>query len=207
MIALNARAKLDHVPESEVAADSLREAQLANVAPARESVVRTIGRHAAEHTLLVLLSLLAAIAVGVPLGILAARRPRLGRVVVGAAGLLQTVPSIALLVLLIPPARHPAGADGPSLRPVSMSATPTPASTGIPGRCASPPGRRAAPGARLRLVTPLALPPSSPDQDLRRDRRRRRPSGMESWRVRPAHSHRHPPDDFSLILRAPSRPP
>jgi len=48
------------------------------------------------------LSLLAAIAVAVPLGIVAARRPRLGRVVVGAAGLLQTVPSLAMLLLLIP---------------------------------------------------------------------------------------------------------
>ena len=48
------------------------------------------------------LSLLAAIALAVPLGIVAARRPRIGRIVVGAAGLMQTIPSLALLVLLIP---------------------------------------------------------------------------------------------------------
>jgi osmoprotectant transport system permease protein len=111
MIALNARAKLDHVPESQVAVDFLRGADMQAfvppgfaraLAPPRESAVATLGRHAAEHTTMVLLSLLAAIAVGVPLGVVAARRPRVGKVVVGAAGLLQTVPSIALLVLLIP---------------------------------------------------------------------------------------------------------
>jgi len=107
MIALNARAKLDHVPESEVAVDFLRQTHMevslpSALAPPKESAVATIGRHAVEHTTMVLLSLLAAIAVGVPLGVVAARRPRVGRVVVGAAGLLQTVPSIALLVLLIP---------------------------------------------------------------------------------------------------------
>ena len=48
------------------------------------------------------MSLLEARALAVPLGVVAARRPRLGRFLVGAAGLLQTIPSLALLVLLIP---------------------------------------------------------------------------------------------------------
>ena len=37
-----------------------------------------------------------------PLGVVAARRPRIGQLVLGAAGVLQTIPSLALLVLLIP---------------------------------------------------------------------------------------------------------
>ena len=48
------------------------------------------------------LSLLAAIAVAVPLGIVAARRPALGRSSLGAAGVVQTIPSLALLVFMIP---------------------------------------------------------------------------------------------------------
>ncbi len=40
--------------------------------------------------------------IGLPLGILAFRRPRLARGIVYLAGLLQTVPSIALLALMIP---------------------------------------------------------------------------------------------------------
>jgi osmoprotectant transport system permease protein len=47
-------------------------------------------------------SLLAAIVVAVPLGIAAARRRRLGSAILGAAGIVQTIPSLALLVLLIP---------------------------------------------------------------------------------------------------------
>jgi osmoprotectant transport system permease protein len=55
-----------------------------------------------EHLLLVVPSLLAAVLVAVPLGVVAARRPRLGRVVLAAAGVLQTVPSLALLLFMIP---------------------------------------------------------------------------------------------------------
>jgi osmoprotectant transport system permease protein len=102
MIALNARAKLDHVPELIVAGDFLSARLGAASQGPREHAFHAFAARAAEHGALVGLSLLAAILLAVPLGILAARRPRLGRVVVGAAGLLQTIPSLALLVLLIP---------------------------------------------------------------------------------------------------------
>jgi osmoprotectant transport system permease protein len=55
-----------------------------------------------RHLVLVASSLLACVVVGVPLGILAARRKRVGALVLGTAGVLQTVPSLALLALLIP---------------------------------------------------------------------------------------------------------
>ena len=47
-------------------------------------------------------SLLVAVLVSVPLGVFAARRPKLGRVVLLATGVLQTVPSLALLLFMIP---------------------------------------------------------------------------------------------------------
>jgi osmoprotectant transport system permease protein len=102
MIALNARAKLDHVPEPMIAEDFLRTHFGAASHRAPEHVLHAIAARAAEHGALVGLSLFAAIVFAVPLGIVAARRPRIGRVVVGAAGLLQTIPSLALLVMLIP---------------------------------------------------------------------------------------------------------
>jgi osmoprotectant transport system permease protein len=71
-------------------------------AAAPESWLRALARRSGEHLLLVAVSLLAAIAVAVPLGVVASRRPRLGRALVGLAGVLQTIPSLALLVLLIP---------------------------------------------------------------------------------------------------------
>ncbi len=55
-----------------------------------------------EHVLLVMLSTSMALAIGVPVGILAARRPALGRPLVALANLAQTIPSLALLGFLIP---------------------------------------------------------------------------------------------------------
>lgn len=55
-----------------------------------------------QHLALVGVSLSLAIALAVPLGVLAARRPRLGQIVLGLAGILQTVPSLALFVFMIP---------------------------------------------------------------------------------------------------------
>jgi osmoprotectant transport system permease protein len=55
-----------------------------------------------EHIGLTFISLLFAVLVGLPLGILIARRRRLSATVLGIAGILQTIPSIALLGFMIP---------------------------------------------------------------------------------------------------------
>ena len=55
-----------------------------------------------QHVALVLLSTSIAIAIGVPAGIVAARRPSLGRGVLGLANVAQTIPSLALLGFLLP---------------------------------------------------------------------------------------------------------
>ncbi len=54
------------------------------------------------HIGLTFVSLLLALLIGVPLGILISRRTRLANGVLGIAGVLQTVPSVALLGFLIP---------------------------------------------------------------------------------------------------------
>jgi len=56
----------------------------------------------AQHLVLVLAATAAAVAVGVPVGILLTRRPRLARVTLAAAGIMQTIPSLALFGFLIP---------------------------------------------------------------------------------------------------------
>jgi osmoprotectant transport system permease protein len=58
-------------------------------------------RLVAEHAALVLASTGLAVLLGLPLGIAAQRRPRWGTLILGTAGLLQTVPSLALLAALI----------------------------------------------------------------------------------------------------------
>ena len=54
-----------------------------------------------EHLLLVFASLAAGVAVGVPLGTGAAKRPRLAQAILGAVGIIQTIPSLALFAFLI----------------------------------------------------------------------------------------------------------
>lgn len=55
-----------------------------------------------EHLWLVAISLAAALIVALPLGMAAARNRRLGALVLSLTGLLQTIPSLALFVILIP---------------------------------------------------------------------------------------------------------
>ena len=55
-----------------------------------------------QHLGLTFLSLLLAIVIGIPLGVLISRRQKLAAPVLGTAGVLQTVPSIALLGFMIP---------------------------------------------------------------------------------------------------------
>jgi len=55
-----------------------------------------------EHLDLVRMSLVSAILVAIPLGVIAARRAVLGQGILGAVGIVQTIPALALLVLLIP---------------------------------------------------------------------------------------------------------
>jgi osmoprotectant transport system permease protein len=61
-----------------------------------------VAGYVVEHLDLVRRSLLPAIVVGVALGIFCQRFPRAGRGVLAGVGLLQTIPSLALLVFMIP---------------------------------------------------------------------------------------------------------
>jgi osmoprotectant transport system permease protein len=56
----------------------------------------------AEHSVLVLIAMAFALAIGIPLGILLTRQPALRRWALGFANVMQTVPSLALFGFLIP---------------------------------------------------------------------------------------------------------
>lgn len=55
-----------------------------------------------QHVLIVAISTFVAVAIGLPLGIFAARRPRLAAPLVGLANVVQTVPSLAMFGFLLP---------------------------------------------------------------------------------------------------------
>jgi osmoprotectant transport system permease protein len=105
MIALNAQVEIDGLSFADVAQHFVA-GQIAPTTHDRQSFAQRLfapdfGRLALEHVLLVFGSLLIALVVGVPLGIVAWRWPRGAGAVLGTVGLLQTVPSLALLAFLI----------------------------------------------------------------------------------------------------------
>jgi osmoprotectant transport system permease protein len=102
MVALNARAKLDRVPEPEVAAGFLGATGGGGASRSRGQTIRAMAARVVEHLALVGVSLLVAIFVAVPLGVLAAKRRRVGQTVLAATGVVQTIPTLALLVFMIP---------------------------------------------------------------------------------------------------------
>ena len=55
-----------------------------------------------EHLWLVGIAMLFAVAIGVPLGILLTRRPKLKTLILGSTNIVQTIPSLALFGLLLP---------------------------------------------------------------------------------------------------------
>ncbi len=98
MQSMNAAVTLDARTERAVAAGFLRQSPQADGAGLWQRLARTTG----EHLTLVAISLGLAIAVAVPLGVAAFHRPRLGQAIIAAAGIAQTVPSLALFVFMIP---------------------------------------------------------------------------------------------------------
>jgi osmoprotectant transport system permease protein len=102
MIALNARVKLGGETEPVVAAGFLEKSLGIRTELEAHTAWRQFQRHTRDHLLLVAISLSAAIFIAIPLGVVATRRPRLGQFILGVTGIIQTIPSLALFVFMIP---------------------------------------------------------------------------------------------------------
>lgn len=186
MAALNAQAEVDGRAFEDIARDFLAGKRVAAVpGPAASPAVSApaaqhastgpqtfwqrlwapdLGRLLGQHLAMVFASLALASVAGLPLGLLAHRSPRLGPWVMGATGVLQTVPSLALLAFLV----ALAGRIGfvPALGALSLYALLPIVRNTQAGLAGVPDGLRAAgtalglrPQQVLRLVElPLALP-------------------------------------------------
>ncbi len=109
MIRLNSAVELDsegQQQQQQVAADFLQDKFDMTVTIERRSAWTRFWRYTQQHLFLVIVSLSAAVVVAVPLGILSAKRPRLGQVVLATVGVIQTIPALALLVLLMVPLEY-----------------------------------------------------------------------------------------------------
>jgi osmoprotectant transport system permease protein len=102
MVRLNARAELDKVAFQDVAREYLGAAVQSRKSFWSALFAPDFGRLLLEHLGLVFGSLAIAALVGIPLGLLAAKVPWLAQPVLISTGVLQTVPSLALLAFLIP---------------------------------------------------------------------------------------------------------
>jgi osmoprotectant transport system permease protein len=101
MVAMNARTDVDKVPEAQVATDFLNRKLGENLTAAAGGPWHALLVNTVNHLFLVVVSLGMAIVLAIPSGIVAARRPALGQVILAAASILQTVPSLALLVFMV----------------------------------------------------------------------------------------------------------
>ena len=102
MIRMNSNVKLNGQREAEVAQSFLNQKfnTLSSIqVTTRFSRLVTTTR---EHLFLVCFSLGAAILVAIPLGIWGAKNQALGQVILSIVGVIQTIPSLALLVFMIP---------------------------------------------------------------------------------------------------------
>ncbi|MGD9900708.1 MAG: glycine betaine ABC transporter substrate-binding protein [Calditrichaceae bacterium] len=102
MIHLNSLVRIDGVPEEKTAAEFVSKNMGIDTKIVTETIYDRISRHTWEHLYLVIISLSAAILVSIPLGIAATANARIGTVILGAVGIIQTIPSLALLVFMIP---------------------------------------------------------------------------------------------------------
>jgi osmoprotectant transport system permease protein len=109
---MNGEAELGHRPFADIARDFLSRAKSpassTSNAPAFAHpsfvvrLLRSIARYGPRHVALVAIALSFATFVGIALGILAARSRLWGSVILGTTGVVQTIPSLALLCLCIP---------------------------------------------------------------------------------------------------------
>jgi len=101
---LNRLNKLDKQPVEAVAAQFLqsRLQQSSTATPASPSLGKALWVTTRQQLFMVGVSMLAALLLALPLGMLAAKKPAIGRLILGLAGAIQTVPSLALLVFMIP---------------------------------------------------------------------------------------------------------
>ncbi len=109
MVSMTAKVRLDREMESNVAANYLRDKLQLDIPLKSTSnsaewqrILGRLGKTTYQHLFLVVVSLSLAICVAVPLGIASARNENIGNTVLGVVGVIQTLPSMALLVFMIP---------------------------------------------------------------------------------------------------------
>ncbi|MEQ8790463.1 MAG: glycine betaine ABC transporter substrate-binding protein [Pirellulaceae bacterium] len=103
MVAMNSQVEDNRdVSEARAAADFLTRKFDLHPVVVDEGLVSRIARYTRDHLFLVIVSMTAAILVSVPLGVLSSKHTAIGHVILTISEVIQTIPGLALLVLLMP---------------------------------------------------------------------------------------------------------
>lgn len=103
MMDLNLQAKIQRIPESKVAQGYIQSyfGFLSQVKS--EDLFQRVSQRLKEHVNLVSKSLFIAILVSIPLGVISAKNTKFGQFILTLLSVIQTIPALALLVILIHP--------------------------------------------------------------------------------------------------------
>ncbi len=102
MIRLNADVKINGESESAAAAFFIKEKFRITTQIDQETLWSNLWKNTKDHLFLVIISLLGAIILSIPLGVLAYKNKNSSNIILGVVGIIQTIPSLALLVFMIP---------------------------------------------------------------------------------------------------------
>ncbi|MBL1212124.1 MAG: ABC transporter permease subunit [Ignavibacteriae bacterium] len=102
MITLNASVKINGSSEISAAGNFLNKKFTIEIENVEKTFIERLIKNTREHLFLVLISLFFAIIVSIPLGIYARKNEPLGKIILGLVGIIQTIPSLAILVFMIP---------------------------------------------------------------------------------------------------------
>jgi osmoprotectant transport system permease protein len=102
MVEMNSSVKIDKEKEDKVAAEFVKTKFDYKPEIKEETLISRLLKNTKEHLFLVIISLLGAILFSIPLGIIAYKIPQLKQLILNTTGIIQTIPSLALLVFMIP---------------------------------------------------------------------------------------------------------
>jgi osmoprotectant transport system substrate-binding protein/osmoprotectant transport system permease protein len=102
MRGLNESVQIEGVSAGAAASKFLKEKLDIDLKPDEDTFFSRLYRNTIQHLFLVAVSLCAAIIISIPLGVAAFRNQKTGHAILAVVGVIQTIPSLALLVFMIP---------------------------------------------------------------------------------------------------------
>ena len=102
MIKMNEEVKIGGKTESNVAEEFIKNTFGITSHYRPETFWHRLVKNTKQHLFLVFVSLFAAILISIPLGIIAFKKKKFGNIILSIVGIIQTIPSLALLVFMIP---------------------------------------------------------------------------------------------------------